>query len=119
MSILISFPIANQIQIPFIAFRDIFEVRERYSSMYHWTALVVSQIVVDLPYNMFSSALYTFIAFWLVGFPTDRFGYMFLTYAVVFPIYYQTIAQVVASFSPDAVMANLLFGAIQSFTFVL
>ncbi len=119
MSVMISFPLANQLQIPFIGFRDIFEIREQHSAMYHWTALVVSQVAVDLPFNIFSSSMFFVIWYWLVALPTSAAGYTYLVYGIIFPIYYQTMAQAVAALSPNAVTAGILFGTIQSFTFVL
>lgn len=119
MSVMISFPLANQLQIPFINFRNIFEIREQHSAMFHWTALVVSQLAVELPFNIFSSSMFFLVWYWLVALPTSAAGYTYLVYAIIFPLYYQTMAQVVAALSPNAVTAGILFGTIQSFTFVL
>lgn len=34
-----------------IALREIYDVRERYSSMYHLSVFVVASIVVEIPFN--------------------------------------------------------------------
>jgi hypothetical protein len=47
--LILTVPGAQQLQIPFIASRTIYEIRERPSKMYSWTAWVTSQILVELP----------------------------------------------------------------------
>ena len=69
MSMIISVPLANQLQVAFIDVRNIFEVRERHSRMYSWTALVTSQILVEIPWNILGSSLYFLCWYWTVGFP--------------------------------------------------
>jgi ATP-binding cassette subfamily G (WHITE) protein 2 (SNQ2) len=100
-------------QVPFIHTRSIYEIRERPSRMYSWSALVTAQILVELPWNILGSSLWvvfshvrwtlTLIAFlhrvffcwyWTVGFPSSRAGFTFLLYGILFPMYYTTIAQV-------------------------
>ncbi|KAG2131009.1 ABC-2 type transporter-domain-containing protein [Suillus clintonianus] len=111
-------PLSQQLQTMFIDIRSIYEIRERPSRMYNWTALVVSQILVELPWNIMCSSLFFFCWYWTVGFPTDRAGYTYLMYGVVFPMYYTTVAQAVASMAPTAVIASLLFSALFSFVVI-
>jgi len=40
-------------------------------------------------------------------------------YGVVFPLYYTTVAQAVASMAPNAVIAALLFSTLFSFVIIL
>jgi hypothetical protein len=50
-----SVPLSNQLQVPFINMRNIYEIREHPSRMYSWTALVTSQMVggeVGLTYEV-------------------------------------------------------------------
>lgn len=58
MSTIISVPLSNQLQVPFLDMRSIFEIRERHSSMYSWTAFITSQILVEIPWNILGSSLY-------------------------------------------------------------
>lgn len=74
--------------------RSIYEIRERPSRMYSWTALVTSQLTTELPWNIAGSAILFFTWFWTVGFDSSRAGYTFLMMAFVFPLYYTTIGQV-------------------------
>jgi ATP-binding cassette, subfamily G (WHITE), member 2, SNQ2 len=96
MATVISVPLAQQLQVPFISMRDIYEVRERPSRMYSWTALVTSQVLAEIPWNIFASTLYFCCWYFTVGFPTEvtRSGYVYLALGVLFPWYYTTVGQV-------------------------
>ncbi|KAH9945220.1 pleiotropic drug resistance ABC transporter [Epithele typhae] len=115
MSMIISVALANQIQVVFISMRNIFEVRERHSKMYSWSALVTSQILIELPWNILGSSLYFVCWYWTVGFANDRAGFTYLIMGVLLPFYYTTIAQAVAAMAPDAEISALLFSFLFSF----
>ena len=99
MGTIISVPLANQLQVPFISVRNIYEIRERPSRMYSWTALVTSQILAEIPWNIVGSSFFFVCWYWTVGFPSDRGGYTYLLYSVMNPMYYTTIGQVCRSLS--------------------
>jgi ATP-binding cassette subfamily G (WHITE) protein 2 (SNQ2) len=99
MATILSVPLSNQLQGVFIRMRDIYEIRERQSRVYSWTALVTSQLLIELPWNIFGSGLLFCSWYWTVGFETSRAGYTYLMLGVVFPLYYTSIAQV--SFPPQ------------------
>ena len=99
--------------------RDIYEIRERSSRMYHWSALTTSQIVVELPWNILGSTLFFLCWYWTVGFENSRAGFTYLMYGVCFPIYYTTIALAVASMSPTAEIAGRVFSFLFSLTIIL
>jgi ABC-2 type transporter. len=67
--------------------------------MYSWTALVTSQILVEIPWNILGSSLLFFTWYWTVGFETSRAGYTFLMMGIIFPLYYTTIGQVGVDFA--------------------
>lgn len=115
MGTIVSVPLANQLQVPFIDMRNVYEIRERPSRMYAWTALVTSQILAEVPWNIVGSSLFFLCWYWTVGFPTSRGGYTYLLYAVVNPVYYTTIGQAVAAMSPNTEIAALLFSFLFSF----
>jgi ATP-binding cassette, subfamily G (WHITE), member 2, SNQ2 len=71
MGTILSVPLANQLQVPFIHVRDIYEIRERPSRMYSWSALVASQILVEIPWNILGSSLFFLCWFWTVGFQNE------------------------------------------------
>ena len=119
MATIISVPLAQQLQVPFIDIRKIYEVREQHSRMYSWTALVTSQILIEIPWNILGTSLYFLCWYWTVGFPTDRAGFTYLFMAIFFPLYYTTIGQAVAAMAPDAEIAALLFSFLFSFVLTL
>ncbi|KAF5379148.1 hypothetical protein D9615_006042 [Tricholomella constricta] len=115
MATILSVPLSNQLQVPFIATRSIYEIRERPSRMYSWTALVTSQLLIELPWNILGSTLLYFCWFWTVGFSSSRAGYTYLVLGIIYPLYYTTIGQAVAAMSPNAEIAALLFSFLFSF----
>jgi ATP-binding cassette subfamily G (WHITE) protein 2 (SNQ2) len=133
MALIVSVPLANQLQVPFIHIRSIYEIRERPSHMYSWTALVTSQILAELPWNMLGSTvslipispvsvhlltrlqIFFFCWYWTVGFASSRAGFTYLLIGICLPIYYTTIGQAIAAMSPNAEIAALLFSFLFSF----
>ena len=99
--------------------RDIYEIRERSSRMYHWSAITTAQVVMELPWNILGSTLFFLCWYWTVGFEHSRAGFTYLMYGVCFPIYYTTIALAVASMSPTAEIAGLMFSLLFSFVLTL
>lgn len=81
--------------------RSIFEIREQHSRMYKWSALITSQLLVEVPWNIFGSSLFFVCWYWTAGFPTDRAPYTYLLFGVIYPLYYTSFGQVCASV-PDA-----------------
>jgi ATP-binding cassette subfamily G (WHITE) protein 2 (SNQ2) len=119
MSLVVSAPLSNQIQGPFITTRRVYEIRERPSRMYSWTALITAQILGELPLNIIGSSLYFLIWYWLVGFPSSRAGYSYLMFGIMYPMYYTTFAQWVAAISPNPEIAAQLFSFFFSFVVTL
>ena len=117
--LILSVPGAQQLQIPFLASRSIYEIRERPSKMYSWSAWVTAQILVELPWNMFSGVLLFFCWYWTVGYPTERAGYTFLILMVLTPFYYTTVGQAVAAAAPTVDIAALLFTTAFSLVLIL
>ena len=87
--------------------------------MYSWGALLTSQLLAELPWNILTQTIFFFCWYWTVAFPADRTGYTFLSMVVVFPLYYTTIAQAVAAMAPNAAIAALLFSTLFSFVITL
>ena len=110
MSLVLSAPLSQQVQGPFIETRRVYEIRERPSRMYSWTALITAQVLGELPLNIIGSSLFFLIWYWLVGFPSSRAGYSYLMLGIMYPMYYTTFAIWVAAMVPNAEMAAQLFG---------
>jgi len=115
MSLIVSAPLSNQIQVPFILTRRVYEIRERPSRMYSWSALITAQILAELILNIIGSSLFFLIWYWLVGYPSSRAGYSYLMLGIMFPMYYTTFSQWVAAMSPNPEIAAQLFSFFFSF----
>jgi ATP-binding cassette subfamily G (WHITE) protein 2 (SNQ2) len=119
MSLIMGAPLSAQIQGPFISTRRVYEIRERSSLMYSWTALVTAQILGELPLNIAGSSLYFLIWYGLAGFPSGRAGYSYMMLGITFPMYYSTFAQWVAAMAPNPEIAAQLLGFFISFIIML
>lgn len=118
-ALIVSVPGAQQLQVPFIASRSIYEIRERPSKMYGWSAWVTSQIIMELPWNIFCSSLFFFCWYWTVGYPNSRAGYTYLMLSVLLPLYYTTIGQAVAAMAPNPEVSGLIFTSLFNFVLLL
>jgi len=117
--LVLSFTGAQLLQVPFIASRMVYEIRERPSKMYSWSAWVTAQILVELPWNVSGGVVLFFCWYWTVGFPTERAGYTFFVLAVLIPVYYTTVGQAIASMAPTVEIAGLLFTSLFSLVLIL
>ncbi|KAF8905939.1 pleiotropic drug resistance ABC transporter [Gymnopilus junonius] len=115
MGTVLSAPLAGQLHVPYIKMRDVYEIRERSSRMYHWSALTTVQLAMEIPWNIVGSTLFFFCWYWTVGFASSRGGFTYLMYGVCFPLYYTTLALAVASMSSTAEIAGLMFSFLFSF----
>ena len=119
MSLVVSAPLSNQLQGPYIDTRRIYEIRERPSRMYSWTAFVAAQFLGELPLNIVGSSIYFLLWYWLVGLPSSRAGYSYLMIGIAFPMFYTSFAQWVAAMSPNVAIAAQLFGFFFGFIMTL
>lgn len=62
-----SVTLAIQLQVPFMHLRSVFEIRERHSRMYSWTALLTSQLLIEMPWNILGSSIFFCCYYWSVG----------------------------------------------------
>jgi len=99
--------------------RSIYEIRERTSGMYSWTAMITSQIMGEIPWNILASSLSFLSWFWTVGFDNDRAAYTYLLLGIAFPLYYTTFSMSIASMAPTAEIAGILLSFFFFFAFVL
>ncbi|KAG1821596.1 pleiotropic drug resistance ABC transporter [Suillus subaureus] len=116
--LVLSISLVHQIMTVYIDIRTVYEIRERHSRMYHWTALLVSQLAAELPWNMTSSAMFFFCCYWTVGYPTGRAGYTFLMLSVAVPLYYTTLGHGIASMAPTTPVASLYFTTLIIFVLI-
>ncbi|KAK3113229.1 hypothetical protein LTR53_009685 [Teratosphaeriaceae sp. CCFEE 6253] len=98
-----------QLQPLFLEKRDIFEVREKKSKMYHWSAFTTGLIVAEIPYLVVCAILYFLCFYYTVGFPTDsnKAGAVFFV-MLFYEFIYTGIGQAVAAYAPNAIFASLV-----------
>ncbi|KAF8556427.1 hypothetical protein OG21DRAFT_1521099 [Imleria badia] len=115
VAIAICVPLAQQLQNKLIKSRTVYEVRERPARMYTWSAFLVSEMLIEIPWNMLGSSLVFFCWYWTSDFGSSRAGFSYLFYCVVYPLYYTTFALATVVISPNGVIASTLFSVLFSF----
>lgn len=119
MGTILSVGLSNQLQIPFLNMRSIYQIRERPSRMYSWTAMVTSLFLTELPWNILGSSLFFLCWYWAVGFANDRAGFTYLFLGVAFPLYYTSFSMAVAAMTPNIEIASIVFSFFISFILTL
>jgi len=119
MGTILSGPLCHLLQVPFLKIRSVYEIRERRSRMYSWTALVTSQILAETPWNILGSSLFFLCWYWMVGFESSRAGYTYFMFGFLFPVYYTSLAQATASMVPNVEAAAIVFSFVFSFVLTL
>ncbi len=113
--------LAYQAMPNFISQRDLYETRERPSKVYSWKAFMLSNIIVELPWNALASILIFFPLYYPIGMyrnaiPTDsvteRGGLMYLL-VLSFMLFASTFTHMVvagvATAEIGAIIALILF----------
>lgn len=132
MATVLSTSLINQILPQFIIVRNLFEVREKPSKMYSWTAFIFSAIIVEIPFNIFCGTMfflpwYFATGFWqnasLQGRTAGSIAiYEWLMY-MTFQLWYASFGQACAAFVPNeqtaAIISTLLFTFVILFNGVL
>jgi len=57
----------NQIQPRFFFLRDLYEIRERPSKIYHWLSFLIAAVLAEIPWNLFMGTLFYFGWYFPVG----------------------------------------------------
>jgi ABC-type multidrug transport system ATPase subunit len=108
--------LVNQIMPRFVTQRSLYEVRERPSRIYSWKVFIVSQILVEVPWQVCLGVCSWASFYWSVfgtGQDSESRGLIML-FIVQFYIYAASMAQFVVSAIPEptlgAMLATLMFG---------
>ncbi|CAI4050610.1 ATP-binding cassette multidrug transporter PDR18 SKDI_14G3910 [Saccharomyces kudriavzevii IFO 1802] len=117
MAIVISAPATNQIQERATAAKELYEVRESKSNMFHWSLLLFTHYLNELPYHLLFSTIFFVSLYFPLGifFEASRSGVFYLNYAILFQLYYIGLALVVLYMSPNLQSANVIVGFVLSF----
>ncbi len=109
--------LVNQVMPKFVVQRSLYEVRERPSRVYSWKVFILSQMLVELPWQVLLGVM-SWAAFFFSVFGTrDSTGEtagLVLLFIVQFYIYAASMAQMVIAAVPEppmaAMLAILMFG---------
>jgi ABC-type multidrug transport system permease subunit len=99
---------AGRIMPKFVTQRSLYEVRERPSKAYSWVAFVVSNIVVEIPYQTILGVLVWASYYYPIygaNQSSDKQGLMLL-FVIQFFLFTSTFADLVISSLPDAETAG-------------
>lgn len=109
----------------FVLQRSLYEVRERPSKAYSWTAFLLANIIVEIPYQIFVAIIvWACLYFPVFGAnqSAERQG-LFLLYSIQFQIFTSTFAHMLIAGLPDAEtagnIATTMFSLILTFNGVL
>lgn len=93
----------------FLTQRTLYEARERQSKVYSWAVFIVSQVLVELPWQIFL-AVCAWASFYFSVFgasqSSERKG-LILLFIIQFYIFASSFAQLVISGLPDATLAAM------------
>lgn len=125
LSVVVSAPVINQIQEKAIGGRDLFEVREKLSNTYHWSLLILSQFLNELPY-LFIGAGLMFVSLY---FPTQvtvtpsHTGVFYLTQGIFLQMFAASFGLMLLYIAPDletgAVLVSFFYTFVVAFSGVV
>ncbi|AET39067.1 uncharacterized protein Ecym_3604 [Eremothecium cymbalariae DBVPG len=117
MSVVMSAPAMNQIQSRAVKSRDLYEVRESKSNMFHWSLVMITEYLAELPYQFFFSTIFYCCMFFPLKSHASsyRAGVFFLNYVVIFQLYFVGLGLAVLYASPNLESANVILGLCLSF----
>ena len=102
--------LVNQVMPKFVVQRSLYEVRERPSRVYSWKAFILSQMLVELPWQLLLGVC-AWACFFFSVFGTDTDNEtrgLVLLFVVQFYIYAASMAQMVVAALPDPALASML-----------
>ncbi|KAE8355555.1 ABC-2 type transporter-domain-containing protein [Aspergillus coremiiformis] len=107
--------LVQQIMPKFVVQRSLYEVRERPSKTYSWTAFLIANVIVEIPYQVFAGIIAWACYYYPIygaNQPSQRQGLMLL-FVIQFYIFTSTFATFIIAALPDAetggTIATLLF----------
>ncbi|KKA28728.1 hypothetical protein TD95_004420 [Thielaviopsis punctulata] len=107
MMITIFSTIVQQIQPQFVTQRSLYEVRERPSKAYSWKVFIISNVIVELPFQAFTGIL-AWASFYypVVGIQASQRQVLVLMFIMQLMVYASSFAQMTIAAVPDAETAS-------------
>ncbi|CCF60478.1 hypothetical protein KAFR_0K01230 [Kazachstania africana CBS 2517] len=124
MTVCVSAPLINQLQAKVVQSKDVYTTREASSNTFHWSVLLLSQTIVELPLAVLSSSLFFVCCYFCCGFDNSAHiaGVYYLNY-IVFSAYYMTfglwLIHSTSSLETSAVLVAFFYSFTVSFCGVM
>jgi ATP-binding cassette subfamily G (WHITE) protein 2 (SNQ2) len=117
IAVVISAPLINQIQEKAIDSRELYEVRESKSNTFHWSLLMLSQYLSEVPFSILFSTIYWICWYFPIQLDREasRAGMFWFTYCIFFQCYYVSLGLAIVYSSADLPSANVLTGLALNF----
>ncbi|KAK6202856.1 ABC-2 type transporter-domain-containing protein [Scheffersomyces amazonensis] len=125
LAVVVSAPIINQVQEKAIKGRELFEGREKLSNTYTWSLMILTQIIMEIPYLIFGAT----IMFVSLYFPTQantsgpHAGIFYLAQGVFLQFFVVSFGCLILYIAPDletaAVIVSFLYTFIVAFSGVV
>ena len=117
MSLCLSSPLINQVQDKALAAKEVYLARESRSNTFHWSILMLSQLVVELPFAISSSTLFFLCAYFCCKFSdSPHIGGVWYFNYILFSVYYLTFGLWLIYASPNLQTAAVFVAFFYSFT---
>ncbi|VEU24009.1 DEKNAAC105161 [Brettanomyces naardenensis] len=118
MAVVVCAPITLQLMARAIKSRELFEVRESKSNTFHWSALLLSQFLVEIPYSILFSTFYYICWYFPIQLPLKASvaGFWWFTYCIFFQFFYTSLGLAIIYVAPDLPSATVLMGLIFNYT---
>lgn len=109
VGMLVGPPLSLQTEARFSALTDIFFLRDKSAMSYSWIVMVLTAILIELPFALLTSFVYWLLWYFPVGYSTQSAGYSLLMYEL-FSVFVHSLAQLVATVMPSLESAFLANG---------
>ncbi|RCK66698.1 Protein SNQ2 [Candida viswanathii] len=116
LTVVVAAPIANMLMERYSYLRAIFEARELLSNTYHWSLLIISDMLPEIPY-LFVGGVFYFVC---VYFPATRSagseaGIFYFTQGIFLQLFTISFSAMVLYISPDLESASVIFSFMYTF----
>ena len=116
LSVVTAAPIANMLMERYSYSRATFEARELLSNTYHWSLLIVTSILPEIPYLIVGGTFF----FVSVYFPATRHasaqaGMFFFTQGIFLQLFTVTFSAMILFVAPDLESASVIFSFLYTF----
>lgn len=117
MSLCISSPLINQVQDKALESKEVYLAREANSNTYHWSVLLLAQLLIELPLAIGSSTLFFVCCYFCCGYDSSAkiAGVFYLNY-ILFAAYYLSFGLWLIYSAPNAQTAAVFVAFLYSFT---